>query len=185
MLCFIVFYEPTDIPVAAAPFSCPNYRAVKYISPNLNELKVIAKSLGISIPTTSCDLLTEAAELGRLVAQHIDTIFITLGARGLMVVRRATARDPLHPHTSIATADVRVRHYKTVEITELVNVSGAGDCLASGIIVAMLAGLPESVCVSVGFAAAQMALQSRSAVPSMLFDNRHISWTQSAAYVEL
>ncbi|GLV41605.1 uncharacterized protein CBL_06834 [Carabus blaptoides fortunei] len=180
-----VFYEPTDIPVSAAPFSCPNYRAVKYISPNLNELRIIAQSLGVSVPPASSDTLAEAAHLGRLVAEYIDTVFVTLGARGLLVVRKGTAKDPLHGTTSITPGDVRVRHYNAAEITQIVNVSGAGDCLASGIIVAMLAGLPESVCVSVGFAAAQMALQSRSAVPSVLFDKNHVSWTQTAAYTEL
>lgn len=75
-----------------------------------------------------------------------------------------------------------MRHYPTKEITTVVNVSGAGDCFTSGFISALVSGESEEVCVSVGFAAAQLALQSQAAVPKNIVDKSHKSWQSRALY---
>lgn len=80
---------------------------------------------------------------------------------------------------------IEVRYYSVKKVNDLINVSGAGDCLASGIITGMLAGLNEMRCVSIGFAAAQAALYSESAVPKVLFDKSHSSWLQERKYSKL
>lgn len=182
---FSVFYEPTDVPVAANPFLTKHSDGLKYISPNLNELRFIVNTLGFSIQKEPHSIIWEAVELGRIVSNYVDTIFITLGVLGLIVIRKASATDPLFLKNGDKHGDIQIRHYPTTEITKLVSVSGAGDCLASGLIYAMLAGYPENVCVSVGFAAAQMALQSPSAVPKVLFDKNHESWQQEASCIQL
>lgn len=48
------------------------------------------------------------------------------------------------------------------------NVSGAGDCLASAMIFSMLRGHPEAVSVNVGFLAARASLGFSGTVPRVL-----------------
>lgn len=171
--------------MAANPFLTKHSDGLKYISPNLNELRFIVKTLGFSIPKEPHNIIREACELGRVVANYVDTIFITLGVMGLIIIRKASAGDPLFLNNEDKNSDVQIRHYPTAEMMKLVNVSGAGDCMASGLIYAMLSGKPENICVSVGFAAAKMALQTPSAVPKVLFDKSHESWQQEAACIQL
>lgn len=184
MFFFSVFYEPTDVPVAAKPFQCPSWKSLKFISPNLNELKYIAKELGLNYDNQILDPVQQASQIGKLVSKYVDTLLITMGSLGLIIIRKAEASEPLLKSTQILDEPL-VRFYKTKEVTDLVNVSGAGDCLASGIIIAMLKGKSEEVCVSVGFAAAKMALQSKSAVPNVMFDDNHGSWNQKAEYIRV
>lgn len=172
------------MPVAAKPFQCPSWKALKFISPNLNELKNIAKVLDIKIDQNIIDPVQQAYQIGKFVSKYVDTLFITMGSLGLIIIRKAEATEPLLNPKNILEEPV-VRFYKTKEVKSLINVSGAGDCLASGIITAMLSGKNEANCVSVGFAAAKMALQTKCAVPNEMFGEDHNSWSQEAVYETL
>lgn len=190
---FTVFYEPTDVIISRKPFQTKYWSAIKYITPNLTELKYIASLFDISFeekPNEKMNL-DECAFLAREVAEHVDTVILTLGAKGLMIARRYGPSDKLYyneetkannPTTSKLKRPIQVRHYEAPLVDNIVNVSGAGDCLASGVIVAMLNGLSEEKCVSVGFQSALGSLKSNSPVPEVLFDKNHKAWSTNATY---
>lgn len=48
----------------------------------------------------------------------------------------------------------------------------------------MLEGKPETICVSVGFAAAQMALHSHGAVPKSYFNKSSECWIKNANFIK-
>lgn len=103
-----------------------------------------------------------------------------MGSAGLLVVRRNSAEEPLLSTKN--TMDVQVRHYRAPDVENLVNVSGAGDCLAAGIIAAMLRGYSEEKSIAVGLDAASAALRTGSAVPSVF---NVINWGKSAYYTTM
>lgn len=112
--------------------------------------------------------------------KYIDNVIVTLGSKGILIARKALATDTfLHKNSN---NEVHIRHYPTCEVTNLVNVSGAGDCFASGFITALTSNKSEEICVSVGFAAAILALQSECAVPEAIFDKSHECWNIPAKY---
>lgn len=122
--------------------------------------------------------------MARLVQQHIPVIIVTLGAQGLVIASKNSAAQPLFPvHGS--SSNVEVRHYPVVEEKNVVNVSGAGDCFASGLIAGMLRGLNEENCVSFGFAAARASLYSTKTVPDNLLSKCQELWKKPAKYVLL
>lgn len=175
-----MFFEPTDVVISEKPFKTAHWNAIKFISPNVNELKEIAKSFNISIPEHSRTLnIEEMSSIAKLLAQYIDNIIVTLGARGVLIARHADSS------TNLLTSKkdkLQIRHYPADLIQKIVNVSGAGDCLASGLISSMLKGLNEEECVAVGFQAALLALQAPQAVP----DKLEVNWfVQKAKYVTI
>lgn len=178
-----VFFEPTDVPTAPKPFLTPHSKAIKYITPNLNELKQIASTLNLPIPHSKDmpNCIQQAAAIAKPITNYIPNIIVTLGSHGLLVVRRQLPSTPLL-NAEDNCREISFRHYPAPKVGNLVNVSGAGDCLASGMIVGMLKGLSEEKCVSIGLAAAGLALRSKNAVPDVLFDEDHECWSQDAEY---
>lgn len=184
-----VFFEPTDVPCATKPFKCKNFNAIKYITPNVLELREIANYFDC-LTTASCDTVQEIAKTARNVSDYIDNIIVTMGSAGLLVIRRNNADEPLLlPYCKSNNDDhgnknkeIQVRHYCAPDVLNLVNVSGAGDCLAAGIIASMLRGYSEEKSIGVGFDAARAALKSESAVPN---DFNDINWGKPAYYTTI
>lgn len=143
------------------------------------ELKEIASFLGVITTTEAFDTVQEAAKIARKLADYVDNIIVTMGAAGLLVVRRNAAKDPLLSDKK--SKDVQVRHYCAPDVLDLVNVSGAGDCLAAGIIASMLQGYSEEKSIAIGLDAARAALRSLSAVPKKFA----INWGKSAYYTTI
>lgn len=133
----------------------------------------------LKIYTTNTDKILLAADLAEKLVEHIDVVIVTLGDDGLIVARKGEAEDQLLNNKK---QKVGVRFYPVEKIENVVNVSGAGDSLASGIIAAFLDGKSEDECVSVGFEAARTALFSKSTVATSLFGKEHPCWEQKAAY---
>lgn len=75
---------------------------------------------------------------------------------------------------------VHNRFYEVNPVTDVVNVSGAGDSFNVGFICAMIRGYNEEICVSVGFESARAALRSSGAVPTEYFKSNHPCWTRAA-----
>ncbi|KAF5275564.1 hypothetical protein FQA39_LY06676 [Lamprigera yunnana] len=180
-----VFFEPTDVPICSKPFSTNYWKIIKYITPNLIELKHIAKTLKIPFLQAPENPVEEAAHIGKLLIDVIPNLIITLGKYGVVVVRRASSTDPLLDYKIQTSSKVQGRHYPTKQIETFKNVSGAGDCFASGIIAAMLSGLSEEKCLNVGFASATRSMFSDSAVPEILFEPNHPLWNSVAQYKTL
>lgn len=157
-----VFYEPTDMNVAAKPFQkLPRNltKNIKYISPNIYELEAICKALlsadSIDLPASD---LEKAYALLEHVGEYFDCIILTLGAQGVMVRQRCSGVNGGSIHYPL-----------TKELNNIVNVSGAGDSFVAGFLTGMLKGLPEERCVAFGFYAAERALLSESPVPREYF----------------
>lgn len=151
------------------------------MSPNLLELKEIANFLGASSTTSNCETVQEAAFTARQLIKYVDNIIVTMGSAGLLVVRRNGAAEPLLMNNS-KYGEINVRHYSAPDVIDLVNVSGAGDCLVAGLITSMLRGYSEEKSVAIGLAAARAALRSLSAVPQNFND---IDWEKPAYYTTI
>ncbi|KAJ8734797.1 hypothetical protein PYW08_014047 [Mythimna loreyi] len=151
-----VFFEPTDRRKAGKIVR--DKYTISYASPNLSELRAMAQVLKPSHKPdveNHCEF-TEIAELYPIVSHLIKFMIITLGSQGVITIKNSG-------HTDIA------RFYPTEPIDSIENVSGAGDCFASGFIHGMLYGLQEAQCMFLGFEAARMALLCRNTVPSNLY----------------
>ncbi|XP_026727340.1 pseudouridine-metabolizing bifunctional protein C1861.05 [Trichoplusia ni] len=148
-----VFFEPTDrrkaIKIIRDKYS------ISYASPNLSELRAMAQYLDLSKTAAIKNIgdLNEILELSSIVAAVIKFIVITMGSKGVMTVNNTENKFVQ-------------RFYPTVAISKIENVSGAGDCFASGFIHGMLLGFSEPQCISVGYEAAKMALLSKNTVPN-------------------
>lgn len=188
--------------IAGKPFELDRslFEQIKFISPNLYELRKIADTLKVSPDMKSDlkveDIKTEAEKLKifREIVQlcselhHIDNIVVTTGVFGVFVQR---SRDSASAFFTQDLAYIEgkngvktIRHYPGQPIHNVVNASGAGDAFCSGFITGMLNKKPESICVSVGFQAAMTTLMSKQAVPKKFFDAGHECWNNSAEFKE-
>lgn len=181
---------------AHIPFDLPTnlVKQIKFISPNIHELNVIAKCLQYDddFPTTSSDsdlsdgkLLNDLKNVTAFVNEKIENVIVTLGPIGILIARKNDSNSAIYDrggrYVSEGSSNKSQLHfYETKRIKEIVNVSGAGDSFASGFVVSMIRGLPEDVCVSVGFEASKCALMSSSPVPSKYFDRNHTCWLNGA-----
>jgi pseudouridine-5'-phosphate glycosidase/pseudouridine kinase len=190
-----VFFEPTDMTIAERGFQLPKHQVVKFISPNLFELRQIARHFHCTVAATYTDIsrvslneiLIEVAELSRCVVEHVPNIITTLGQHGIAIMRHEGAStDSFFTSARYVerSPDCKpvLRYYPAPKVDNVVNVSGAGDSFMSGFTAAMLRGHPENVCVNVGFEAARCALHSKSAVAHNYFHAEHSCWQQAAAY---
>lgn len=175
-----MLFEPTDVEISNKPFKTSHWKAVKIITPNLNELRHITTFLEIPKYASVSSTIDDAAYLAKELVNWIENVIVTLGPSGVLVARRGSADDSFLKYQQ--TSEVHVRYYPCNVIKDFINVSGAGDCLASGIIAGALRGLAETQCLSVGFAAARLALYSQSAVPEEIFRENHPSWTSPASF---
>lgn len=192
---FPVFFEPTDMRFAAKPFNASDNacKVVRFITPNLYELREIAENLGFKeqpIATTLIenfseldDLIQEVRTLGTFTVNHVDNVIVTLGYYGVAIIRRACEQVPFFDSTETYQRRVadkpQMRFYPGRKLDYIVNVSGAGDSFSSGFIAAMLTGRLEPVCVEVGFEAACCALASKGAVAELYFGCNHPCWDET------
>lgn len=152
---------------AHKPFELPKHltQHIKFISPNIHELNVIADRLNYAddYPATSLDtnlidklFFKDLKKITGFVNEHIENVIVTLGPIGILMARKNDSKSALYvrhgkyiPVTNSNKSQFRL--YETQKIQDIVNVSGAGDSFASGFIVSMIKGLSEDICVSVGF----------------------------------
>lgn len=181
-----VFYEPTDPRKSEKIFKAKNYSAIKFMTPNLAELRNIAKHFGISA-TPCADHVSESAEICELLSDKLDLTFIvTLGPLGVLIASRREANQFYFNNNKFIDSDrqgkLLKRHYRTKKLQDIVNVNGAGDCWASGFIAAILDGLSEEQAVDIGFKASLKALYSQGAVPQEMFSIKSIDLSNKAKY---
>ncbi|KAM3673738.1 uncharacterized protein VK521_002499 [Ammospiza maritima maritima] len=164
-----VCYEPTDENKASKPFLSDSWKALTYISPNLQELRAINRTLGNPVPAELPSRLEDAVQAAVALAcpllSHLQCVVVTLGAHGVLLCGRSLAGSiSLHPgaHRQAAAARLCAAHYPAIPISreEIVNVSGAGDSLMAGILAGMLAKHDTDTCVRMGLLAASLSLRS-------------------------
>ncbi|XP_064894412.1 uncharacterized protein LOC102089100 isoform X4 [Columba livia] len=84
-----VCYEPTDENKASKPFLSDSWKALTYISPNLQELRAINRTLGnplpAELPSRLEDVLQTAMALARPLLAHLHCVVVTLGAHGVLL----------------------------------------------------------------------------------------------------
>lgn len=207
-----VFYEPTDMLIANKPFKLEpkQYRQIKFMSPNIYELRKIAETLKASslssstAPTTSSLLgndlkinngeenFAEIAQLCDGLYDDIDNILVTVGNLGVVIQGRCSSTESKHTFFNQdfqyicgekEGGNKMLRHYPSVTVVnDLVSSTGAGDAFNSGFIAAMLKHKSEPICVSVGFQAALTSLRSMHAVPQEFFNENHPCWATSAKF---
>lgn len=177
-----VFFEPTDHDCSKKPFQTKNWKdAINFISPNLSELQVIAEHLGADVQENN-GTVEEVARLAKFVAAQVPNVIVTLGGSGLIIANRNTAEESLMNESKPSNREIVARHYPALKCCDLINVSGAGDCLAAGIIAAMLKGKSEEIAVNVGIHSSHCALKSQSAIPEC-FNLQDICWEDKAKYL--
>ncbi|XP_061300909.1 uncharacterized protein LOC133264864 isoform X1 [Pezoporus flaviventris] len=164
-----VCYEPTDENKASKPFLSDSWKALTYISPNLQELRAINRTLGnplpAELPTRLEDVVQTAVALACPLLLHLHCVVVTLGALGILLCgKRLGGSISLcpGPHEQAAAASLCATHYPAVHISreEIVNVSGAGDSLMAGILAGILAKHDTDTCVRMGLLAASLSLRS-------------------------
>lgn len=187
--------------IASKPFTLPAdlIHQIKFISPNIYELNAISTHIGFPsfvddetsvehLFQTDQDLLAKIKEASREVAQKVDNILITLGSHGVLVVNKTPSsrmkifNNKLQYNKAAIDDKLNYRFYEIEKMTNIVNVSGAGDSFNVGFITSMINGFNEEICMSVGFESAKTALTSSSAVPHQYFGNDHPCWKRAAVY---
>lgn len=194
--------------IASKPFELERkrYGQIKFISPNLYELRKIAETLKISSDTffmksdlkvenvTTTDekrrLFGEIIELCNGLQEHIDNIVVTAGNFGVVVQRLGGDEGAFFTSNLSYIVGKRrgrgsCRHYPGKAVDKIVNASGAGDAFCAGFISGMLKNKPEAICISVGFQAAFSALMSKRAVPKTFFGSDHECWKTPAGFERL
>ncbi|XP_053382813.1 uncharacterized protein LOC123541332 [Mercenaria mercenaria] len=177
-----VLFDPADVHKATKPFLISQEQPVTYASPNFNELKMMASYLSsqemhITGVVDDLDLDTaihECTTLLQTVSTHVSVILVTLGKHGVVLCRRGDRNDklPLKGDPVQMKGGVVMDHYPATAgnkpPSQIVSVSGAGDCMIAAFIAQLLQGQETSQCVKAGLLAGQISLQSSQAVPSNL-----------------
>uniref|UniRef100_A0A8B9TVF8 Carbohydrate kinase PfkB domain-containing protein n=1 Tax=Anas platyrhynchos TaxID=8839 RepID=A0A8B9TVF8_ANAPL len=181
-----VCYEPTDENKASKPFLSDSWKALTYISPNLQELRAINRTLGnplpAELPSRLEDVIQTAMALARPLLAHLCCVVVTLGAHGVLLCGKSLGGSiSLRPaaHEQPAAASLCATHYPAIHISreEIVNVSGAGDSFLAGLLAGMLAKHDTDTCVRMGLLAASLSLRSYEPI-SPAISAATVSWQQ-------
>lgn len=115
-----------------------------------------------SLPRT--ETIEEILQLSQIVAHLVNYILVTMGAGGVIVVRSDSNEDCFTANGKQKQC-LKIRHYPVTVVNNIMNVSGAGDCFASGFIHGMLLGFEEAQCIAIATQASVNALRTKNTVP--------------------
>lgn len=174
-----VFFEPTDMFIAGKPFKLGSEltQHIRLLKPNLHELKTIAATITGKPVDLQLDskmerslLLKQTKQLLNQIDSHFNCIIATLGNHGVLLSFRSDAENEPGKLLSLSPAcEHTTLFYSPPKLQNIVNVSGAGDSFCAGFITALLKEHTLDECVAAGFASAERALLSESAVPAKYF----------------
>ena len=176
-----VFFEPTDKNKGSTVLKSPHIGALTYASPNLAELRMLAGSdidEEVDAGKNVNDLLRECVELSVSVLDKIPFLVVTLGDRGVLVVRRGLDTDPLPLKNASSLrkqSSYSAKHYPVNPFENVISVVGAGDCFTGAFVAGLLNGLDQDQAVSVGIQAARLSLANEKTVPFDL-SSKKIHW---------
>ncbi|KAK9817037.1 hypothetical protein WJX72_008719 [[Myrmecia] bisecta] len=159
-----IWFEPVSVPKSRRATSV--LRLLHYISPNAMELVAMANAVrqaagSSELPWRLPDEGSTAAVIVHSLAPHLQAVLqagaqavmLTLGRFGAAVCRLDKAsRSIVVAHMSALPAQV-------------VNLSGAGDCLVAGAVAALLQGKTDAQALAHGMALAKCAVESEENVP--------------------
>uniref|UniRef100_A0A3B3STS0 Zgc:136858 n=1 Tax=Paramormyrops kingsleyae TaxID=1676925 RepID=A0A3B3STS0_9TELE len=188
-----VWFEPTDVDKAIKPFLSESWKALTYTSPNLMELCAMNQALGLLTPDGAILAVLEAvlhcaASLSRPLLEHLRCVVVTLGSLGVLLCgehEEGGVRVQPGIRSALRKGRLCAVHYPAVSIPpeDIVNVSGAGDSLAAGLIAGILQGQDADICVRMGLLAARLSLSSPHPVaPSLCPDTVSPQGVRSVAW---
>ncbi len=176
-----VFFEPTDKNKGLQILKSPYIGALTYASPNLAELRSLAGSTETEERDEAKnlnELLQECIHLSREVLDTIPFLVVTLGERGVLVVRRGLDSDPLplkNASNLRKEETYSAKHYPVSPFENVISVVGAGDCFTRAFVAGLLNGLDQDLAVSVGIQAARLSLANEKTV-SFDLSSKKIHW---------
>ncbi len=152
------FFEPTDPAKAQKLVKSPFAKAVMYSTPNFHELQSMANRNHEEEDFSDVDnLIKECICCGELLLDTVPNLIVTLGDKGVLTLEKGNNAHRVH-----------AKHYPVEPATNVVSVSGAGDCFAAAFITAILNRKSKVEAVEAGLRAANLSLQSSETVPSNL-----------------
>ncbi|XP_023342571.1 pseudouridine-metabolizing bifunctional protein C1861.05 [Eurytemora carolleeae] len=168
------FYDPACSTKSTKPLQSKFTGSLTYSSPNLNELVNMIKTLpGVQdipdVSTITDNTIKSLASLSVRLLEHygISVILLTMSKDGVLLTRRGDPSDPLPSRSNPASqlTGFSSVHYPGVPATNVVSVSGAGDCLTAGFITAILRGEDQDTCVAAGMQVARLSCGVSPAIP--------------------
>lgn len=170
-----VWYEPTDTEKARKPFLSNAWKSLSYSSPNLAELAMMNKTMGLTIPEVQPgpldEILRVAVALSRPLLENLHCLVVTLGPDGVLLCGEYNAGSvDLQPRKQKKKRQLCALHYPALTVTpeETMNVSGAGDSFAGALMAGILQGKDTDSCVRMGLLAARMSLASPHPISPIL-----------------
>lgn len=191
--------------IASKPFILPAslLRQIKFISPNIYELNAICEQMNYgrlmedtNIPIAQLfnevpNLLKDIKDSTKELLEIIDNIILTLGPKGILLMRKNPTHkflDENHRYISnsdIGSCELEHKLYGIGKVSNIVNLSGAGDGFNAGFISALIRGYPDDICISVGLECAKSAMRSDTAVPPVFLDADHKCWNSHASFTTI
>uniref|UniRef100_M3XK43 Zgc:136858 n=2 Tax=Latimeria chalumnae TaxID=7897 RepID=M3XK43_LATCH len=175
-----VWYEPTTESKANKPFLSDSWKSLTFTFPNLGELRAMNQALGLPVPAELPsgldDVISFALASSHPLLEYLQCVVVTLGSHGVLLCGRNNGGSisfQLGGKTQNSKGEPCAVHYPAVPVLQedILNVSGAGDCLAAGMIAGMLAGQETDTCVRMGLLAAYLSLRSHDSVPMKINDD--------------
>lgn len=165
-----VWFEPTDLSKACKPLETNLWKCITIMTPNLAELKEMARYFGLNFNEefnldNTERLLQQIKFLVTPLVMEIPIVMVTMGKHGMLMVSCLTTDEPVLNGFTKKISECHFRYYPPIKISNVQNTSGAGDCTASGFIAGALSGLTEPECVELGLKAGLDSLQSNNPVP--------------------
>ncbi|KAK5604567.1 hypothetical protein CRENBAI_015323 [Crenichthys baileyi] len=170
-----IWYEPTDAEKACKPFLSDAWKSLSYSSPNIAELCMMNKTLGLMVPKVLPRSLDEtlmvAVALSRPLLENLHCLVVTLGPDGVLLCGEHNAGSVnLQPRKQKLKRQLCALHYPALTVTpeDTMNVSGAGDSFAGALMAGILQGRDTDCCVRMGLLAARMSLASPHPISPIL-----------------
>ncbi|XP_075680599.1 uncharacterized protein LOC113791544 isoform X2 [Dermatophagoides pteronyssinus] len=184
-----VWFEPTDLNLIDKLFQIngENFDAIKFLSPNFNELQAIyeiltsghRKDSSISRDKlSSAELIEVVNEYGSELFRHLSglhSIIVTVDKHGIIYVGPDDALDSkmvLGPCSNLFNNNEKVPiksvHMMQENVANVVNVSGAGDCLVGATVYGWLNQMTYRDSLRFGLKAARLSVGTFETVPKNL-----------------
>ncbi|XP_046914099.2 uncharacterized protein LOC124494872 isoform X2 [Dermatophagoides farinae] len=187
-----VWFEPTDLNLIDKLFQIhwENFDAINFLSPNFNELQASYEILtrGHRQDTqlseifrdklSSDELIEIVGEYGRELFRHISglhSIIVTVDKDGIIYVGPEDALDRimvLGPYSNLyddhSKMAINSVHMMQEHVANVVNVSGAGDCLVGATIYGWLNRMTYRDSLRFGLKAARLSVGTLETVPKNL-----------------
>ena len=154
-----IWFEPTSVEKSTR--CLPILDALSLMSPNVDELMEIARHLGVASGSAEECAVVDVQQMGDSVVSRMRRdgpawVLVTMGDRGVVVCSNVDGEESTHLKPEVV-------------VTEMVNCTGAGDCLLATVAALRLQGMVDmEKAVGIGMKAASLTIQSEMAVSTQL-----------------